>query len=202
MTHKNTIARLRTALSLVALSAACAHGSITLNLEGGLLYDAFGDALPDGTLIIAVSAGVDDMFEQPTPGAFVVGDDRLIGSGGADQNVAGLGSFSLAFTTVELSGGLAAGQPFGIYWFPGYTNISQELTAGSSFGFFTHPSWTVPNDGDTGSFGLETIAIDGLVPDTMTIASYTVVPEPSTYALLFGGLALIGVWVRRRSAAR
>ena len=93
------------------------------------------------------------------------------------------------------SGGLSAGSEFALFLFDGVTGSSVTTVGGESFGFHTGANWTVPaNDAGTYSFGAQFTPLAGSVG-----ANGTVVPEPSSYALLGGLLALGCVMLRRRA---
>lgn len=101
------------------------------------------------------------------------------------------------------------GDPLAIYWFPTLTPSSTATNAGDSYGYLSAQSpefgnpWVTPGDyisyslyfvtsNDTGLTGLA-----GTAAPEMLVASYTVVPEPATYAT-WGGLAglLAAAWRR------
>jgi hypothetical protein len=102
------------------------------------------------------------------------------------------GSISLSGgATFELEGGITAGDSFGIAVF---SNSTEVTLVGDTITFWTDSSWIVPPDGSTGTFGDEFRQFNS--SDSPT-ATFTVVPEPATYATLLGLLALGFVVTRR-----
>lgn len=73
-----------------------------------------------------------------------------------------------------------------------YDNIITGL-AGSESGLTSISSWAIQNPGWTGTF-----SYDGAGGVDLNITSLSSVPEPSTYALLAGGVATLAVTLRRR----
>ena len=118
---------------------------------------------------------------------------------------------------------ISIGDRFAIYFFPGITTNGATLIAGTSYGFYAGESsgsaiptgsttnWLVPADGTWalsaynptlhGEYGqTHNPALDPI--DSELTAAFTVppvVPEPSTYAAIFGLLAL-GVAIRRKKS--
>lgn len=104
------------------------------------------------------------------------------------------------------------GDPVAIYWFPGLTPEANSIEAGQSYGYY-HSStgldgsaeWVTPQDGWTVDlrFFTENATIlynGGSNPNSAGYANLQVVPEPSVYAGLLGGMVLLLALSRRRSA--
>ncbi len=91
---------------------------------------------------------------------------------------------------------LSVGDQLAIVWFPNLSAASDfSLLSGASYGLYTvnsSASWTVQQ-------GLVTVnATSGLSASFTAVAS--AIPEPATYALLFGAGALTVAVVRRRKS--
>lgn len=82
----------------------------------------------------------------------------------------------------SLAGDVATGNPFGLLWFP-----SSSASIGDSYGFLD-PSAVLPPSGTD-------VDLSGTL--SANAATFTVVPEPSTYAAIVGVLALAFVGFRR-----
>ena len=123
---------------------------------------------------------------QPTDDWYVFGSAGITLTGAAAIPVypnAGLvGNISnVSYTN------LTANDSFAVIWFPSASSI-----AGSSYGGYMNAEFLLPGVG--GGFTSTTL------PSAVQTASYTfaAVPEPSTYAAIFGALALGFVAYRRR----
>jgi len=91
-----------------------------------------------------------------------------------------------------LGAGITTGAKFGIMWFA--TNGAE----GAKYGFFTDPSFTIPGNGSTVDISAAFVGPDVIRTASSTIASATVIPEPSRAFLLLGGV--LGLAMRRRRA--
>jgi hypothetical protein len=117
--------------------------------------------------------------------------------------VTGTTTFSLSggIASISLSGGVGTGDQYAVIVF----NSSTTTTiAGDSYRVFRASDWLIPSSGS--SIGYSTTpnasAYQQIRDTSFVIASGTVVPEPSTYALLaMSGLALGGYVMRRRRRA-
>lgn len=102
------------------------------------------------------------------------------------------GNISVSTTTaVSLTGGIDTGDAFGILTFDGgSTNASAGV-----FEIWTAANWDMPLDGITENFDIELTQLNSVGPSF----TGTVVPEPSSFALLAGCFGLAWVMVRRRA---
>jgi hypothetical protein len=125
-----------------------------------------------------------------------------------NRTVAQVGSaFTLSGAfTADLAGGISQGDEFAVLVFNSSTNTT---IAGDTFRIFrgtqafTNGGWIIP--ADSASFGYTTNSanfaanVQQVRSTAFLVQTGTVVPEPSTYALLaMGGIALAGYVVRRR----
>jgi fibronectin-binding autotransporter adhesin len=142
-------------------------------------------------------------------------------SGANAMSVAGTGTAGVNYATVSTTGALTFGGTLGI-------NITASLSGGESFTLFSANGGTL-----SGNFGSTTgnVSVTGSYVASLTnnagiwtgtdtngsgltftfetsgvnagILSVSAIPEPATYAALFGALALAGAtWQRRRATRR
>ena len=88
------------------------------------------------------------------------------------------------------AGLVGTGDAWGILWFPGIESAG-DIGVGTSYGFYTADELTIPSAGDAVNYA-------SFVSEDIKTADYTVVPEPSTYAAIFGFGVLLFVFLRRR----
>jgi len=182
---------------LLALSAASfSYGSITIS--GTSVFSAEIAGYTTGVYVAASSSSfaesdftsIDSDLSFTAGTSWTLGGNTytVLGSNGIITN-SGSGVFSSGTVVYDLSTDVATGNEIGILVFASSTTSS---TAGDSFKIYSG-DWTVPadgvNNGVTGS------------PVPYTGAAFgdgSVVPEPSTYAMFAGMLALGYVMIRRR----
>lgn len=121
----------------------------------------------------------------------------------ANNAVTGTTTFSLSggIPSILLTGGVSTGDQYAVIVF----NSSTTTTiAGDSYRIFRASDWLMPASGASIGYGLtpNSATYQQLRDTSYLIESGTVVPEPSTYALLaMSGLALGGYVLRRRRRA-
>lgn len=206
----------------IILTVPTLRGSVTINSAMSNFFMADGvTSIPStsvGVLVVdktgdgfASSLDILDSILDVGNNLGIVSNEILRVVAAEDLGFGGLG-FNLAPTNFDLVGGISQGDSLGFYWF---TNLSpgDTVTAGTSYGFFRSDSvlsgsgadfaWSVPADGSIIELSayLDSItgSSDGISNSTFS-ASLTVVPEPATYAAIFGVLALALVAYRRRRA--
>lgn len=163
------------------------------------------------SLFQLVNLGPDGLFDSIEAGAWVGGDDSLINlafpnsdgwtSAQAFDASDGPGEDGVFFRqfTFTLAPLLPSGTKIGIRWFPTIDALdfaTTTTTPGLAYGQFTQlfellyddtSLWEVPGAGSAVDFDpMLTPSYDpeGLNPNAVGVAAFTVVPEPSTVALL------------------
>ncbi len=112
-------------------------------------------------------------------------------------------SITVSFTAPVFGFGLffnAAASPAGTF----FVNTSAgSASSGGTYdqGTFYFVGFTSPAAFATATFGATATATSGFNVDDLTYAGVAVIPEPSTYALLAGGLLGVGAAARRRRRA-
>ena len=191
---------------LLPLQQVCA-AEVTITASAGRLFDADGNQLPSGRLVLLIADTAQDGFgtfisgRGLTAGSFLNGDDQIVGRMFTDS----LGETAGQFNAVQLSADLSAGDALAVAWFSTLNGSSAKLSPGDRYGlvFGSTPDdgdpWEVPTAGSVISIYFLTSSAGGSHLDTEAYATHTVsaIPEPSTYAALLG-LAALGFTVYRR----
>jgi hypothetical protein len=210
-------------LSVVAMSSS--YAAFSVNLDAGQLTGPGGAAMQadaaaphsNGSLLLLIAAGGDNTFSNSlSPGQYVSGNDVVLAAGGFDTN-GGTNETLTSFT--NLSG--TSGDLIALRWFPDITYAqflaSATPSAGNSFGTYNpltagngtnNPDggdpWAVPSS-NSGQLALNFFTTNsdggGTQAPSEGFANFTVVPEPSTIALLTVGTALGIGTLRRRKVA-
>jgi hypothetical protein len=200
---------LLTAAALL-VSAATLQADITINLAGGNLYRSDGITLqPEGTIVQLIVSRGDNIFTAPTPDSFTGNSpDDLILETFTVNSGPGFFAEPVNFT---LSGTLGPNDRLLLRWFPTLLAGTSAPGGGAEYGEFrtdtvqsdpdgSDIAWFVPSDGSIVGLNFLTENQGGSNPEVAGIANFTVIPEPSTYALLAVGIAAIGIVRRRRKS--
>jgi hypothetical protein len=199
--------------SISANAAFILSGTGLLNTPGlsagnvGVLLNL--DSGSDFSGISSLAAGTN----MSTPGAISVGGTAFTIVGVSSNATSSFGSTSLGFNLSNLSyaGGFGGNDQFAVLLFPNLASVSNP-TAGTSLSLWRATTggvgvtgWVWPGTEPTGSIGFAASPIGAniftqLGSGASSTLSFSVVPEPSTYALMaLGGLVLFFI-ARRRKA--
>jgi hypothetical protein len=196
--------------AFLALTAyAHANWSLLVDIDG--LRDQSGSFTPPSTLVLIVADISGNGFSTP-----LTDYSTAINSGwGADDTVIGRFNDTLNDTpgvfSVQVDGAdVYAGKNIALYWFSTLDLTATTLSNGLSYGTTSslNTEWVAPAVGATDSItflGANSTGTlgSGSYTNTQMSANLTItaVPEPATYAALFG-LAAVGfcAWRKRRVA--
>ena len=184
----------------------------TVDFNLGILSNASGDPLQDGSLLLIVGSS-DNTFAMPTPSSFTGGSltDTILWQGGFDSSTTGVPGL-MTFTHLQpINDSVTAGTKLEVFWFP--TLSADAASPGASgvpfghfgFSFVSGSSWSLPAAGNSITLSFLTESAGGDFFDSDGRANFTVsaVPEPSAYAGL-AGLSILGLalWSRRNRSAQ
>ena len=188
--------KIKSLIAGLLLSAVAANASITIS--GTSIFSADLNGLTTGVFVSSNSSAFDvslfDFSESLDAGLSFASGTSFNGYtvlGSASINPAGGSSALVSGVTYNLGAGVATGNEIGVLAF---NNSTAATIAGEAFSIFTG-GWTVPADG--ANLGLTGGPSPSFAGATGSFSS--VVPEPSSYALLGGLLALGCVMLRRRA---
>ncbi len=212
MNIKKTLLNILIYSSTVAISSAVVslnpatftNANVGAGTLGFLVVDTAGDGFGD------VVGGTYSKSTLDTDTYFIDGsDDRIIAigefavGGGFDTTtrLSFISNNEIRTGTDTPTGPFTLGTEFAFYWFPDLELTDTAFTAGDNYGIARYDG---TDANSTSVNGTEFILIDGVdsfdveVTGDSALANFTVIPEPSSTALLgLGGLALLA---RRRRA--
>jgi len=189
--------KIKSLIAGLLLSAVAANASITIS--GTSIFSADLNGLTTGIFVSSSSGAFDvslfnfaESLDAELPFASGTSFNGYTVLGSAPINPAGGNSALVSGVTYNLGAGVATGNEIGVLAF---NNSTAETIGGEAFSIFTG-GWTVPADGaNLGLTGGSSPSFAGVTGTLGTVA----VPEPSSYALLGGLLALGCVMLRRRA---
>lgn len=203
-------------LAVAGLSQTLAS---TLIIDAAYLKTSAGVKIGEGSgLLLLVASTGNQSFVAPTSTAFVSGDDVELGrwslSGGGEP-----GAFSQTIV-LNLTGGVAAGNPVQLMWFPTLGIGATAPGDSTTYGVYRSPitsgtdadgsaPWVIPGAAATENIKFFTSDFGSLVNTATSGVNFgeaaLVIPEPSSLVLLAlamgGGLLFVRRRVRSQSAA-
>lgn len=199
---------------LLAFASFARAQTVSIDFLLGNLTGADGTSLmKDGMLIQVYSASSLTAFTQPTPTSFSSGGATLLFSGAFDStNTTGAsGSMDIVLSSIPTAT-LPQGSSFMVQWFPTISAANVGNGPGydtpyGQYGTLNDQSWVSPAAGSTVQYSLLTMSSGAGTANNLLGAALlktmaaTPVPEPATYAAIFGALALGFVAYRRRQLA-
>ena len=168
-----------------ALLAATAANATTYNFSytfgaGSVLTGSFDGTAPGNLITVLSNISVfRDGVEFGSGNLYNFGwtDSYTMASGAAVASLDGLeNNFLFSTSPWQMGGGFYSGQTFGMYPASAYYDPAKAYVQGGS-------GWSLA---DNANF-------------SVTRWSVTAVPEPASYAMLLGGLCLMGAIARRRA---
>lgn len=196
--------------------------AVTITVQGGGFFESDGTTLVSvGSLGVLVVDTAGDGFLSlaeldgfaVTQNTFWGDDDYLLAVMPAADGIPGF--FNTDLPNINYGVGLSEGDKIGFYWFPELDTPGASLSPALSWGFYRNDAadeavggsigFTLPvNDTSALYLAFFTPEFSGVPEALGTIAAFTAmpgvspVPEPSTYAALFGVVGLVFAARRRR----
>ncbi len=201
------------AVSFLGLTSSCwADWTINFSIDG--LRNSSGVFVPASSLVLLVADMNNNGYTAPVANF----STALDASWGSDDKVIArfsdvTNNINGVFDAAIMGSDIYAGKNIAMYWFPTLSLASTVMAGGTSYGttstFLTPTGWTTPassgttnltflGQNSTGNLG------SGIYTNAQMTAGVTVsaIPEPSTFAALFGAAALgMAAYRRRRPAA-
>lgn len=181
----------------VAIAISCgqlwaASGTLTGVIAGfpTTLQDELGNKLENGRLaLIVIDSGNNGIALSngtfSIQGFYNASDDYFLTALGTLDTGPGNPTIANGSGTYSSVTGLDPGDPFYVVWFADDDFGDTSLEGGDWYGLTRNLDWVLPSDGGT---------FTGTSPATGGLALNQVqpIPEPSTYALIVMGLAIVG----------
>lgn len=204
-----------TILSVIVSFASPYNAGAAVSFSGSALTGTPGLAAGNYGVLLSLTAGTDwlSLTNVNIGTTFTTGATYTFGGNSftafrtnAATSFAGTASLAGTLSSITYSSfsNVASGQQFAYLLLPNATAATGGVTNGTTLSLWRAVNWQLPTDPPGGNF---TFAASGGTFSQLTSASsslntWTVVPEPSTYALFcLAGLALGGYVIRRRRRA-
>jgi hypothetical protein len=185
--------KIKSLIAGLLLSAVAANASITIS--GTSIFSADLNGFTTGVYLASNSGAFDEsivyynlVVDISLTAGNAIGDYTILGTGAV--NPAGTGSALVSGVTYNLGGNVATGNEIGVLVFE---NSTASTVAGDKYQIYTN-DWVVAADGSNLSLTGTGAPFQGAA-----VGSGIIMPEPSSYALLGGLLALSCVMLRRRA---
>ena len=198
--------------ALIAAATASAQ-SVTISFGAGLLYDFNGSLLGSDRLVLLVADTSGGDFGSLVAGStlragdFLNSSTQILGRAVTDADSEVFGSFEIPLSNNPVPGPytwLTPGDKIALVWFSSLTGSSTSLSSGERYGLFSGitpndgASWIIPSSGSNIDINFRTLASGGTHAETEAYSNMTAIPEPSTYAAIFGAGALCFAICRRK----
>jgi hypothetical protein len=212
--------RLLLILLLAGFASSTLHATVTLYLDAGYLYsgNSASSYLPTNSLVLLISNTGESSFQAASLNHYVTGDDSIVDAFPMAYNAGNstvpeveatiTGTFGV---TLPGGGDLAQGDELALRWFPNitYTQYTQGIlpAANNAYGTYTSGTnaydggdeWVAPANGDDSDLVFNTDAAGGTQSENDGYASSIIaVPEPASFPLVAGALALGALILRKR----
>ena len=183
--------KIKSLIAGLLLSAVAANASVTMS--GAALLNTDLTGYSTGVYVSSTSGSFDENIVSNLVAGISLTQGTTIGGytilGTGLVNPAGSNTVVMAGVTYNLGAGVSTGNEIGVLVFE---NSTTSTIGGDAYSIYTN-DWLAPADGANGP-------LTGAGPYTgAAFGTSTVVPEPSSYALLGGLLALGCVMLRRRA---
>lgn len=191
-------------ITVMATNALLASSVSALTFSNFAASDVLGsdsDPIADGSAAFLIADGGDGFDFDPTAVGATYSVDSTIGStndfifaSNSAQNFSTLSLISGNANFTNTAPETASGFGFALLFFDGVTSTSFTTGGGENYGFYQGADWQIPsNDSGTFSFGTDFEQFSSAIGP-----NGSVVPEPSTFALIAGCFGLAVAMVRRR----
>lgn len=207
-----------TLLILACALASSALADVTINFNIDSLRDSTGSEVSVTSLGLIVADTGANGFSNLSVGnistnSLIGADDLIVGR--FDYSSFGTGGAAQVAITNTFSKGWSPNNQLAVIWLPSLTLTRTSLSGGESYGMVTLSSWLTPGDSGSNATAYQILSTTQIgffssnantlsISNLQSRASLNVsaIPEPTTFAALFGAAALgLAAFRRRRTAA-